>query len=66
MDDYLTKMKMFVDNLGTIEHLILDEDLVFHVLANVKYSKYDLIVANLTSKTLPRARSSSSTRESHR
>lgn len=42
-------MKMFVDYLGTVGYLIIDEDLMLHVLVGLG-SEYDLIVVNLTFK----------------
>ena len=39
MDEYLTKMKMIVDNLRTVGYLITDEDLKLHVFAGLG-SKY--------------------------
>ncbi|KAL6340340.1 hypothetical protein AAG906_040777 [Vitis piasezkii] len=47
MNECLTKMKMFVDYLGTVGYLIIDEDLMLHVLADLG-SEYDLAVVNLT------------------
>ena len=49
MDKYLTKMKMFADNLRIVGYLIIDEDLMLHVLVGLRL-EYDLVVANLTSK----------------
>ena len=49
MDKYLTKMKMFADNLRIVGYLIIDEDLMLHVLVGLRL-EYDPVVANLTSK----------------
>ena len=49
MDKYLTKMKMFGDNLRIVGYLIIDEDLMLHVLVGLRL-EYDPVVANLTSK----------------
>ena len=48
IDEYLTKMKMFVDNLRTVGYLITNNDLMLHVLAGFE-SEYDPVVVNLTS-----------------
>ena len=52
IDDYLTKIKMLVDNVKIVRHLILDKDLMFHVLVDLGL-EYDLVVVNITSKTMP-------------
>ena len=52
IDEYLTKMKMFADNLGIDGYLITDDDLMLHVLAGLR-SEYDLVVVNLTSRIVP-------------
>ena len=52
MDEYLTKMKMVADNLGTAGYLVSDEDLMLHVLAGLG-PEYDLVVVNLTSRIVP-------------
>ena len=49
MDKYLIKMKMFADNLRIVGYLIIDEDLMLHVLVGLRL-EYDPVVANLTSK----------------
>ena len=44
---------MLVDNVKMVSrHLILDKDLMFHVLVDLGL-KYDLVVVNITSKTMP-------------
>ena len=43
---------MLVDNVKIVRHLILDKDLMFHVLVDLGL-EYDLVVVNITSKTMP-------------
>ena len=52
IDDYLTTIKMLVDNVKIVRHLILDKDLMIHVLTHLGL-EYDLVMVNITSKTMP-------------
>lgn len=50
MNDYFIKVKTFANILKIARHLILDEDLMLHVLVDVGS---DLVIVNFTYGTTP-------------